>query len=88
MSENVDDGDNFGVLSQTLLFLRRNKGPQLVDVDDGSPGCVRFKVEMAHTDLTEVTRMVLIEVSSEIVNTLSEDKSTKYNCELTHRWWC
>ena len=36
----------------------------LVKVDDGLPEVVLLLVEVSHTDLTEVTRMVLIEVGA------------------------
>ena len=58
----VDHGDNLGGLGEALLLRRGNKRPELVDVDDGAPLEVAGEVEAAHTDLTEVTGVVLIEV--------------------------
>ena len=64
MSEGIDNGNNVGSSSKTLLLLRWDKAPELVDVDDWSPVLVSGQVEVAHTNLTEVTRMVLIEVDT------------------------
>lgn len=64
MTQGVDDGNNLRVLCQTLLLFCGNKRPELVDVDDGLPVEVASYMEVAHTNLTEVTRMVLIEVGS------------------------
>ena len=66
MSQSVDNGDNVRVLRQTLLLLGGDKRPELVDVDDRPPVEVAGQVEVAHTDLTEVTGMVLIEVGTVI----------------------
>lgn len=65
MSQSVDDRDNLRVLCQSLLLFLRYKAPEFVDVDDGAPVLVASKVEVAHTNLTEVTRMVFIEVGTE-----------------------
>ena len=64
MLERVNHRDDVGALRKTLLLLSRHKRPELVDVDDGTPLQVARKVEAAHTNLTEVTRVVLIEVGS------------------------
>lgn len=39
----------------------------LVEVDGGLPVVVALEVEVSHTNLTEVTRMVLVEVSTVVV---------------------
>lgn len=62
MLEDVDNGDNIRALGQALLLRGGDKRPELVDVDNRAPLEVASKVEAAHTNLTEVTRMVLIEV--------------------------
>jgi hypothetical protein len=62
--EGVNDGHNIRIFIQTLLFLCRYQTPELVDVDDWSPRLVAGQVEVSHTNFTEVTRMVLIEVGS------------------------
>ncbi len=60
--EGVDHGNDLGALRESLLLLRGHKRPELVDVDDGAPLEVAGEVEATHTNLTEVTGMVLIEV--------------------------
>ena len=60
--EGVDNGDDLRALCQALLLGGGDERPELVDVDDRAPVRVAGEVEVAHTDLTEVTRMVLIEV--------------------------
>lgn len=47
----------------------------LVDVDDGTPHGSLVLVEVAHSDLTEVTRVVLVEVGSVVVLTTSLEGS-------------
>ena len=68
----VNDGDDLRGLGQALLLLRGNKRPELVDVDDRAPLEVAGQVEAAHTDLTEVTRVVLIEVGPIGINSRVE----------------
>ena len=62
--ENVDDRDDVRVGSEAHLLGLGDKRPELVDVDDRAPVRVAGEVEVAHTDLAEVTRMVLIEVGA------------------------
>ena len=53
------------MLSQPFLLFLRYKAPQFVDVDGRAPALVAGQVEVTHTNLTEVTRMVFIKVGSE-----------------------
>ena len=62
MLESVDDRNNLRALLETTLLLRGYKRPELVDIDSRAPLEIGGKVEAAHTNLTEVTRVVLIEV--------------------------
>jgi hypothetical protein len=48
----------------------------LVEVDGGLPELVLGLVEVSHTDLTEVTRMVLVEVGAVVVLTTSHATTT------------
>ena len=64
MLENVDDRDDVRVGGEALLLGLGDKRPELVDVDDRAPVRVAGEVEVAHTDLTEVTGMVLVEVGT------------------------
>ena len=45
-----------------LPGLGGNKRPELVEVDDRSPEVVLLFVKVPHTDLTEVSRMVLVHI--------------------------
>jgi len=48
----------------------------LVKVDDWLPEVVLLLVEVSHTDLSEVTRMVLVHVGSVVMLTTSETTTT------------
>lgn len=48
----------------------------LVEVDDGLPEVVLLLVEVSHTNLTEVTRMVLVDVRSVVVLTTGHTTTT------------
>ena len=53
-----------GLLGKLLALLKANHAPELVDVDSGHVVWVLLVVEIAHTHLTEVTRVVLVEGNS------------------------
>ena len=57
----------------------------LLEVDDGLPEVVLLLVEVPHTNLTEVTRMVLVHVRS-----VDHYQLTTQDCRRsrTHVWWC
>ena len=61
--EEVDDRDGvlLGAVEVGVASLGGNKRPELVEVDDGLPEVVLLLVEVPHTDLSEVTRVVLLE---------------------------
>jgi hypothetical protein len=64
----VNDGDGtLGVLHCSSTVGGGDKRPNLVDVDDRAVVLVLGVVEVSHTDLTEVTRMVLVHVDSVVV---------------------
>ncbi|RUS33936.1 hypothetical protein BC938DRAFT_483179 [Jimgerdemannia flammicorona] len=67
-AEGIDDGDLIAFLVLFLDFIA-DQSPQLVEVDSRAVGGVARQVEVAHTDLTKVTRMVLIEVDAVVVLT-------------------
>ena len=53
--QEVEDGGRVGVTlagEVLLALLGGNEGPELLEVDDGSPELVLELVEVAHTDLT------------------------------------
>lgn len=72
----IDDGgklrSSFGLVVDTL----RHKAPQAVDVYGGAERSSALQVEVAHTDLTEVTRVVLIHQDSVVVLTTSITTTT------------
>ena len=76
--EEVEDGD--GVLLGTgdvgLTGLERDERPELVEVHNGLPEVVLLLVEVSHTDLSEVTGMVLVHVGTVVVLTTSQTTTT------------
>jgi hypothetical protein len=81
--QNINDRDNLRLLGEVLLLRCGYQRPQLVDVDGWSPVLVPGQVVVAHTDFTEVTRMVLIEVcSAGVLVTVLRARAQ------TYRWWC
>ena len=76
----VDDGDSVlgGIgLGVLLTGLFRDEAPDTVEVDDGSPELVLSLVEVSHTDLTEVTRVVFVEVNSVVMLTTGITTTTR-----------
>merc|ERR1719494_43592 len=70
----VDDGHLLALgLGGRLLVGLRHQGPQLVQVDGGAMAdqLVGVNVEVPHTDLAEITRMVFVEVGSVMAETTS-----------------
>ena len=63
--QHIHHRHNLRVLREALLVLIRYKRPQLIHVDCRVPLRIPRHMEVAHTDLTEVTRMVFIEICSE-----------------------
>jgi hypothetical protein len=74
----VDDGHGVGGsgLGVLLASLVAHEGPQDVQVDDGAVEFVHLLVEVPHTDLTEVTRVVLVEVNAVMVLTTGVTTTT------------
>jgi hypothetical protein len=64
MTQNINYRHDLRVRCQPFLLLYRYEGPQLVHVDDWAPLQIAREMESAHTDFTEVTGMVFIEVGS------------------------
>jgi hypothetical protein len=65
MVQHVHHWHNLRRLREPLLVFLRYQRPQLIHVDRRVPLRVPRQMETAHTDLTEVTRMVFIEICSE-----------------------
>ncbi|KAJ2241392.1 hypothetical protein GGH97_004303, partial [Coemansia sp. RSA 475] len=70
--EDIDNRGKLLVLGNLSARLGINQRPQLVDVHHRAPQLVLGLVEVTLTDLTEVTRMVLIHVDAVVVLTTSE----------------
>lgn len=72
-----------------LSSLLRDERPDLVDIDGGGEVAVLSQVEVSHTNLSEISRMVLIHVDSVMVLTTSLTSSTRMlavlaNTAVTH----
>ncbi|CAI0463485.1 unnamed protein product, partial [Linum tenue] len=65
------------ILSSLVLHLLRNHGPKLVDVDNRAEEPVLQLVEVPHTDLAEVARMVLVEQDPVVVHTSGVTATTR-----------
>jgi hypothetical protein len=76
--EEVEDGDGvlLGAGNVGLAGLGGDESPELVEVDDGLPEVVLLLVEVPHTNLTEVTRMVLVHVGTVVVLTTGKTTTT------------
>lgn len=70
--DKVDNG-NVTLRSVNLGFRKRD---ELVEVDGGSVVVVLEEMVVTHTDLTEVTRVVLVEVGPVVVLTTSQTTTT------------
>ena len=83
----INDGDlTSGELARedaiAIGFIEET--PEVVDVDDGAEVVIAVHVVVAHTNLTEVTRMVLVEVDSVVVETSSVTTSTRMLAVLSN----
>jgi len=75
--EDVEDGGLVALLGEVLIaLLGGDERPELVEVDGGLPEAVLHLVEVAHTDLSEVTRMVLVDVGPVVVLTTGHTTTT------------
>jgi hypothetical protein len=60
-----------------LLYVITDKRPELAYVDNGGVGPVPHDVELTHTDLTEVTRVVFVEKGTVMVLATSLTTATR-----------
>ena len=76
MLKSINDRNLFSVL---VLFTNTftSKSPDFVKVDDRTPERVLLQVEVTHTDLTKVTRVVLVHVGTVMVLTTSKTTTTR-----------
>lgn len=71
MLNDVDDWDLSGILDGAFSVLLSNERPEFVEVEGWSEAVVAVQVEMSHTNFTEVTWMVFVEVDSVMVHATS-----------------
>merc|ERR1719487_229263 len=67
LSDINDGSHSAGVRFALVVHTLGHHAPQAVNVDGGAVGGAALQVEVAHADLTEVTRVELIEVDSMVV---------------------
>merc|ERR1719352_2034778 len=72
-----------GVLGIVEASLLRQKRPELLHVDSWGDLAVLDEVEVAHTPLTEVTRMVLVEVDAVVMLTTGVSTTARMLAMLT-----
>ena len=79
VAKEVDDwgGVGFGFAHILVALLGGNKGHEFIDVHDGLPVVVAEKMEVSHTNLTEVTGMVFVQVGTVVVLTTGKTTSTR-----------
>merc|ERR1711865_530076 len=84
----VNDWDLAPSLNLLLLVLGASlggdKSPETVDVDDWAEVHVLGLVEVTHTDLTEVTRVIFVEVNAMVMLTTSVTASTRVLAVLSN----
>jgi hypothetical protein len=65
MVQHIHHRHNLRLFREALPVLLRYKSPQLIHVDCRVPLRIARQMEVAHTDLTEVSRVVFIKICSE-----------------------
>lgn len=75
-SESVNNRDLRRLSVHALAHVSRDKSPELVEVDDRLVQRVAQQVVVTHTNLTEVTRVVPVEVGAVVVETTSKTTTT------------
>jgi hypothetical protein len=60
----VNDGSSSSVLGSLEATLLTNESPELIKVNDGAEILVRTLMEITHTNLSEVTRMIFVHENS------------------------
>jgi hypothetical protein len=90
--EEVEDRDGvlLGASDVSIAGLGGNERPKLVKVDDGLPEVNLLLVEVPHTNLSEVTRVVLVHVGTVMVLATSQTSTSRMlpvlaNATLTSR---
>jgi len=70
------DNWGFGFAGKLLSDVFADQTPQVVNVDGWAEVLVLLQVKVSHTDLTEVTWMVLVKIDSVMMLTTGETSST------------
>lgn len=65
----VNDWNFVGFLSGAFTVLLSNQRPEFVEIESRGEAVVAVQVEVSHSDLSEVSRMVLIKVDSMMMHT-------------------
>lgn len=60
----VNDGSSSSVLGSSEATLLTDESPELIKVNNGAEILVLAQMEVTHTDLSEVTRMVFVHENS------------------------
>ena len=74
----------FGFAGVFLSDVFADQAPQVVNVDGWAEVLVLLQVKVSHTDLTEVTWMVLVKIDSVMMLTTGETSSTWMLSVLTN----
>lgn len=80
VGEEIEDGSSVGLVGGVEVLLTELDGEErdeLVDVDNGLPVVVAEEMEMPHSNLSEVTRMVFVHVGTVMVLTTGETTTTR-----------
>lgn len=80
---NVDDRDLAWVLLGTFTVLLSDQTPQFIQIKKRAELVVAVQMEIPHTDLSEVTRMVFVVVNSVVMHTSSVTATTGMLSVLT-----
>ncbi|GMS98588.1 hypothetical protein PENTCL1PPCAC_20763, partial [Pristionchus entomophagus] len=80
----VDNGSLVGDLLVLRAVVIRDERPDLVDVDRGAMLAISTEMVVPHTNLQNISRMVLVEVDSVVVLTSSITATSGVLAVLTH----
>ena len=80
---NIDDGGLISAINEGSLELLGDEGPQLLNVHSLAVISVSAEVEVPHTDLTEITGVVLVEVDSVVMLTTGLTATSRMLSVLT-----
>jgi hypothetical protein len=79
----VNDWNFVGFLGGALSVLLSDQRPEFVEVEGWGEAVVTVQVEVSHSNLSEVTRMVLIKVDSMMMHTTGVTATSRMLTVLT-----